>query len=427
MISLSEKKDCCGCWSCIQRCPKQCITLREDEEGFLYPQVDESVCIDCGLCEKVCPVINQSSEREPLEVLAAKNPNEEIRRESSSGGIFTMLAESVIDEGGIVFGACFDEDWEVVHRSADTKGDLKKFRGSKYLQSKVLNTYKEAEVQLKKGRKVLYSGTPCQIAGLKRFLRKDYDNLLSVDFICHGVPSPGVFRTYLREELKRMTARQGGGKNTVLLPCIPLVTESDGLDCKGLEIKSISFRDKRNGWKKFGFALVLSEATAEGENSVLLSYSPLNKNLFLRGFLRDLYLRPSCYACPTKHLKSGSDITLGDWWGIAALKPELDDDRGVSAVTLNTEKGKSTLHSLKAELHTMPYEDLVKYNPALVRSAAVPKNRNAFFAQDGMTFEGKIKVLAHIPFSLKRAIKGVLRKALPTSLIKWIKYIIGRR
>ena len=427
MISLSEKKDCCGCWSCVQRCPKQCITMREDEEGFLYPKVDESVCIDCGLCEKVCPVINQDVERKPLEVFAAKNPNEEIRKESPSGGIFTMLAEKVIDEGGIVFGACFNNRWEVVHQSAETKKDLAKFRGSKYVQSKVLNTYKEAETQLKLGRKVLYSGTPCQIAGLKRFLRKDYDNLLTIDFICHGVPSPGVFRTYLQNEFNKVAARQGGGKNTVLLPCIPLVTESDGIDCKGLKINSITFRDKRNGWKKFGFALVLSEATAEGENSVLLSYSPLNKNLFLRGFLRDLYLRPSCYACPTKHLKSGSDITLGDWWGIASLKPDIDDDRGVSAVTVNTEKGQAALHNLKAELHEMPYDALIKYNPALVRSAAVPKNREEFFKQDGRTFEGKITALARIPFSLKRFIKEVLRKVLPTSFIKWLKHILGIR
>lgn len=424
MISINEKEHCCGCYSCIQRCPKQCITMREDEEGFLYPKVDESVCIDCGLCEKVCPVINQDAEREPLEALAAKNPNEEIRKESSSGGIFTMLAESVIDGGGVVYGACFDERWEVVHQSAETKADLAKFRGSKYVQSKVLNTYKEAEAQLKAGRKVLYSGTPCQIAGLRRFLRKDYDNLLTVDFICHGVPSPGMFRTYLRDEIRRMTARQGGGRNTVLLPCIPLVTESDGFDCKGLKIKSISFRDKRNGWKKYGFALALSESSDEGENSVLLSYSPLNKNLFLRGFLRDLYLRPSCYACPTKHLKSGSDITLGDWWGIGSLKPEIDDDRGVSAVTINTEKGQAVLHNLNAELHTMPYEALMTYNPALVKSPVVPNNRRAFFKQDGRTFEEKIRVLAKDKFLWRNFFINGAAKLLPKVVKKSIKRIL---
>lgn len=426
MILLDDKKDCCGCWACVQRCPKQCITMREDEEGFPYPMVDESQCIDCGLCEKVCPVINQSAEREPLEVFAAKNSDEKVRKESSSGGIFTLLAERVIEEGGIVYGACFDEHWQVVHQSAATKADIKKFRGSKYVQSKVLTTYKEAETQLKAGRKVLYSGTPCQIAGLKRFLRKAYDNLLTVDFICHGVPSPGVFRTYLRDEIQRRAARQGGGKNTVLLPCIPLVTESDGIDCKGLKINSITFRDKRNGWKKYGFALALSEATAEGENSVLLSYTPLNKNLFLRGFLCDLYLRPSCYDCPTKHLKSGSDITLGDWWGIASLQPDMDDDRGISALMANTEKGKMALQSLQVALHTTPYDALIRNNSALIKSATIPNNRSAFFRQDGQTFEEKIRELAHIPFSLKRTIKETLRNVLPNSVIKSLKHLMIR-
>lgn len=167
MISIKDKQDCCGCAACVQRCPKQCITLHEDNEGFLYPQVDESLCIDCGLCEKVCPVINQADERTPLGVYAVKNPNESVRMQSSSGGVFTMLAEHIIDEGGVVFGACFDECWEVVHSYAETKEALAKFRGSKYVQSKIGSTYQQAEGFLKSGRKVLFSGTPCQIAGLK--------------------------------------------------------------------------------------------------------------------------------------------------------------------------------------------------------------------------------------------------------------------
>lgn len=221
MISINDKKDCCGCAACVQRCPKQCITLHEDNEGFLYPQVDESLCIDCGLCEKVCPVINQADERTPLGVYAAKNPNESVRMQSSSGGVFTMLAERIIDEDGVVFGACFDERWEVVHSYVETKEALAKFRGSKYVQSKIGSTYQQVEGFLKSGRKVLFSGTPCQIAGLKKYLRKEYDNLLAVDFICHGVPSPGVFRTYLQEEINRSFARQGDGKNTVLLSPSP--------------------------------------------------------------------------------------------------------------------------------------------------------------------------------------------------------------
>ena len=195
--------------------------MSEDSEGFLYPHVDENACINCHLCEKVCPIINYGNDREPLAVYAAKNPNEAIRMQSSSGGVFTLLAERVIDEGGVVFGATFNDRWEVVHDYVETKEKLAKFRGSKYVQSKVGNSYQMAKSFLENDRKVLFSGTPCQIAGLKNFLRKDYNNLLAVDFICHGVPSPGVFRTYLQEEIDKKSARKGGGKNTVLLSVSP--------------------------------------------------------------------------------------------------------------------------------------------------------------------------------------------------------------
>lgn len=427
MISIQGNKDCCGCSACVQRCPKQCISLHEDAEGFLYPKVDESVCIGCGLCEKVCPVINQSDEREPLAVYAAKNPDDNIRMQSSSGGVFTLLAEKVLDEGGVVFGACFNERWEVMHDFVETKEELARFRGSKYVQSKVGETFRQAEAFLKQGRTVLYSGTPCQIAGLKLYLRKSYDNLLAVDFICHGVPSPGVFRTYLQNEINRCAAHQGGGKNTVLLPCIPLVSERDGLACKGNTIQSISFRDKRNGWKKFGFALVLSKASAAGEkNSVSLSYEPLNKNLFMRGFLRDLYLRPSCHACPAKCLKSGSDITLGDWWGIDSLMSEIDDDRGVSAVTVNTEKGRAVLTAIDVQVYPLPYEELTKRNPALVKSAAVPENRVEFFKADGKSFEEKIKKLAKTKFSLRGFLYRIACRVVPVALRKKLRKILKK-
>ena len=209
MIKILDKKDCCGCNACVQKCPKHCITMKEDKEGFLYPNVDENVCIDCHICEKVCPVLNQNMERMPLNVYVGKNPNEEIRIKSSSGGLFTMLAEQVIDDIGVVFGATFNEKWTVVHDYVETKEGLAKFRGSKYVQSNIGNSFKKAMDFLNEGRKVLFSGTPCQIAGLKNYLRKDYDNLITVDFICHGVPSPGVFRTYLQEEIDKKSARKG--------------------------------------------------------------------------------------------------------------------------------------------------------------------------------------------------------------------------
>lgn len=406
MIKIQNKQDCCGCSACVQRCPKLCITLHEDEEGFLYPKVDMATCIDCGLCEKVCPVLHQAEERVPLEVFAAKNPNEEIRHESSSGGIFTLLAEQIIDAGGVVFGVKWNEHFDAVHAYTETKEGLAAFRGSKYVQSQVGDTFKQAEKFLKQGRQVLYSGTPCQIAALKLYLRKEYENLLAVDIICHGAPSPGVFRWYLSEEITKEAARQSGEKIQFRssLP-IPSIEKADVLAREqGFEIEDIRFRDKRLGWKKFSFVLSLkplSKVTTAGEkNSVSLSYT-LDKHAFMRGFLKDLYLRPSCHACPAKSGKSGADITLGDYWGIQSLMPELDDDRGVSALTVNTEKGKQALHTIIAELHAVPYEDLCAKNPALVHSCCIPTNRSRFFAKSKKGFHQCIDDVFKVSFMQK--------------------------
>ena len=406
MIELKDKKNCCGCASCVQRCPKHCISLNEDEEGFLYPKVDLETCIDCGLCEKVCPVLNQDEKHEPLAVYAANNKDEEIRKNSSSGGIFTLLAEEILKQGGVVFGARFNEKWEVIHDFVESPDSLEIFRGSKYVQSQIGNSYYKVSLFLKEGKQVLFSGTPCQIAGLRKYLRKDYDNLLTVDFICHGAPSPGVFRTFLRDE-KQKAAHQGRGKNSVLLPCIPLVTENEGLDSKDVKVKSINFRDKRNGWKKFGFALTLSKATAAGEkNTVLLSYTRVDKHPYMDGFLKDLYLRPSCYSCPAKGLSSGSDITLGDYWGFETIMPQADDDRGMSVVLTNTIKGQEAIKEIeeRIQLYESNWEELLPRNPALTRSANIPANRSLFFEDDGKTFDEKIKKLCKVPFSLKNTI-----------------------
>ena len=223
MIAIKDKKNCCGCSACVQRCPKHCISLHEDDEGFLYPLVNEATCIDCGLCEKVCPILNPQEKIHPQEVLAVKNTNDEERMNSSSGGVFLPLAREVIKQGGVVFGAVYDEQWEVHHVYAERIEDVYPMMGSKYLQSRIENTYKEAETFLKQGREVLFVGSPCQIAGLRTFLRnKEYPNLLAVDFLCHGVPSPGVWRRYLAEtygeyDAKEQSRRQAtAGKNTVL-------------------------------------------------------------------------------------------------------------------------------------------------------------------------------------------------------------------
>ena len=194
MIEIRNKRDCCGCNACVQKCPQQCIGQSEDAEGFIYPQVDKARCVGCGLCEKVCPVINQNPKSKPLKVMAGRNGNEEIRMVSSSGGAFTLLAGEIIGRGGVVFGARFDENWNVVHSYTECTDGLAAFRGSKYVQSRIGETFSQAEKFLKQGREVLFTGTPCQIAGLRRFLGKEYDNLLAMDIVCHGVPSPGVWK-----------------------------------------------------------------------------------------------------------------------------------------------------------------------------------------------------------------------------------------
>ena len=367
MIQITDKSHCCGCTACVSICPKQCIAMREDEEGFLYPVVDDFLCIDCGLCEKVCPVLHTDKEREPLEVYAARNKDEQIRQASSSGGIFTLLAEKVIEEGGIVWGATFNAEWEVVHDYTENKEGLAAFRGSKYVQSRIGDCYKQIKSFLKAGRKVMFTGTPCQVAGLKHYLGTEYDNLLTVDVVCHGVPSPKVWRLYLNGLL----ARQGNGKNSVL----PHPTK------KERSIESIEFRSKSTGWKKYSFALTLSVSDGHGvKNTVLLS-SLFDENPFMDAFLSNLSLRPSCYACPVKEGKSGSDITIADFWGIEQVLPEYDDDKGTSLVLAFSEKGKQALACLEYDKSEVSYKAALQKNISMLESVKIPVYRELFFRQ----------------------------------------------
>lgn len=376
MISITDKKDCCGCSACVQRCPKQCISMKEDEEGFLYPVVDTTHCIDCGLCEKVCPVIHQDAPREPKRVYAAKNPDDRIRMSSSSGGVFTLLAEQVIARGGVVFGARFDERWEVVHDYTETIEGLAAFRGSKYVQSRIGESYRDAERFLQAGKEVLFSGTPCQVAGLRRYLRKGYDNLLTVDFICHGVPSPGVFRHYLKE-MKEMIIR----KNRV----------------KSVLIKDISFRDKRLGWKKYSFSLTFSILQKGEREKVLVHSESKYKNTFLKGFVRDLYLRPSCHKCPAKAFKSGSDVTIGDFWAINTYLPGKNDHRGYSLCMDHTNI------KLPCTVYKFDKNDVYKTNRAIYCSSKAHKYRNDFFCEyaKGGEVVALINRYAVVPFRRK--------------------------
>lgn len=349
MINVTDKTKCCGCTACLQRCPKQCISMKEDEQGFSYPVIDTSACIDCGLCEKVCPMLHPSAIKEPLQVFAAKNKNEEQRLRSSSGGIFILLAEHIIEQGGVVFGARFNQKWEVEHCYAETIKELEPLMRSKYVQSDIGDTYNEAERFLKEGRQVMFVGTSCQIAGLKRFLRKEYDNLLAVDFICHGVPSPGIWRKYL-EEIK--------------------FSQTSSV------ITSINFREKQlggYGWKKYGFE-VRSKSPFKGEKNTVLKSGIFYENIFMRGFLSNLYLRPSCYKCTAKNGASGSDLTIADFWGIQNYHPEFDDDKGVSLIFVHTDIGKSSIANLSYIIDTIDSNktEAIAANPSYIQAVQTP-------------------------------------------------------
>ena len=397
MIHIKNKQLCVGCNACTQSCPKHCIVMHEDDEGFLYPEVDLTQCVDCGRCEQVCPVIHQDDVRIPTAVYAAKNRNEVIREESSSGGVFTLLAEQTIQQGGVVFGAGFNADWEVVHSYTETLEGLRKFRGSKYVQSVVGESFKQVVQFLKAERKVLFSGTPCQVAGLKKYLgKKMYSNLLTVDFVCHGVPSPKVFRLYLDE----IIVRQGiVGKNTVLSPLL-----------KKELIQDIQFRNKALGWKKYRFVLSLAGSAASAKNSVLFSES-LNENIFMRGFLKDLYLRPSCHACPSKRFKSGSDITIGDFWGIEHHYPAFDDDKGSSLVLIHSEEGMEYYTAITTSTHSIQvgYTTAFEKNSAMEYSVKAHSKRTIFFKKhtNGKLIE-TIRQITRIPLKQQLFSKAYL-------------------
>ena len=408
MILIKEKKDCCGCAACAQRCPKKCITMQDDNEGFLYPVVDTSICIDCGLCEKVCPVINQEEPRKPMNVYAAYNKDEEVRLQSSSGGIFTLLAEETINNDGVVFGVKFNQDWIPVFDYTETIEGIAPFRGSKYVQAIVGNAFENAEKFLKEGRNVLFSGTPCQIAGLKRYLRKEYNNLLTIDIVCHGVPSPKVWNMYLKETCSKLMKTRTDGKNSVI--------SAQGGEYKSC-IEAISFRSKITGWKKFSFLLKLNFSNCDGKNSGVFAET-LDKNSYMKAFLNDTILRPSCYDCPAKKGKSHSDITIADFWGINVIDPTFDDDKGCGLILTNTSKGTEAFKGLGTISKEKTLNEGVKYNTAYNQSSRPHPNRSRFFAginntEDFVTYVRQMDKLSfkHVAIrTIRRYINAVLRR-----------------
>ena len=335
MIRIKDKKDCTGCHACASACPTKCITLNTDTQGFHYPEVEVERCIACGRCERTCPVLHPYEAHHPIAVYASKNADEEVRMQSSSGGLFTPLAEEILGRGGVLFGARFDDSWRVVHDYVETVEGLSSLRGTKYVQSYIGDTFVQVRNFLKQDRWVLFTGTPCQVAGLKHYLHRDYGRLLTVEVVCHGVPSPLVWNTYLNE-----------------------------ITTKNERIIRVEMRHKSTGWSAYSMQI----ASTRG----MLYNGKARHNVYSRGFLADFYLRPSCHACPAKQGRSGADITLGDYWGIRTLHPSMDDDRGVSLVAIHTEKGMNFFGALHVISKETTYAQALQLNPALARSA--PQN-----------------------------------------------------
>ena len=344
-MKIENLINCTGCHACFSACPKSSISMQSNYEGFLFPVINKELCVECGLCEKVCPVISYKSNKiTNRKCFAAVNTNDAVRLSSSSGGMFTILAEKVIDEGGVVFGAKFTEDFNLVHSWTDNKEQISEFRGAKYFQSVIGDSYKECKKFLDSGRKILYIGTPCQIAGLQSFLRKLYDNLLLAEIVCHGVPSKLLWDTY----------KDYISKNT------------------DSNLKSFSFRNKTEGWLNYKLF-----ATFDNNKSYSANHE---KDLFMNLNLSNNCLRNSCYTCQFKNNNSLADLTLGDFWGINKIKPELFDNKGTSLVIVNTLKGENFVSNLSdCDIHELQLEDCIIFNPSVVHAAKKGEYRNSFY------------------------------------------------
>ena len=338
---MIEKEYCTGCGACAMVCSMKAIQMKPDKDGFLYPDINQTMCVNCRKCDDACPVSASSPvDTGPDQAWMAYARNEGLRHSSSSGGAFSLIAETVLMQGGTVFGCTMSKDcYSAHHIAVETLEDLRKLRGSKYIQSNLDDTFRQAKDALDAGRWVLFSGTPCQIAGLKTFLgKKNYEKLLTVDMVCHGVPSPRVWENYIRE----------------------IEGEYDQ------KVTQVSFRDKTEGWVRFSLAIDM----ANGKNY----RANVTKDPYLRGFVGNLYLRKSCYRCAFKAGRYLSDITLADFWGIEKIYPNESDNKGISLIIIHTEKGDRCLELLREQaiLKPIPLKDAVSSNPSYFKS--VPPN-----------------------------------------------------
>lgn len=401
---FSDKEDCCGCGACMNICPKSAITMRPDEAGFLYPAIDDKLCIECKACQKVCNYQNGHELNEPKKAFAAVNSNKKQLMLSASGGVFSAIATKILKEGGVVFGATlsFDNGYANPHHiGIESINELPKLQGSKYVQSKIGDTYKQAKRYLSVGRTVLFSGTPCQIDGLYGYLKKDFDNLFTIDVICHGVPNEILFNGYLQAERKKRTAK---------------------------EITGYAFRDKRKGWGMNGRIDYIRKKDGLRKSDFIPARLTSYNTFFLDG---DIY-RENCYSCIYARKDRSSDLTIGDYWGIEIEHPELikkenlDESKGISCILANTEKGISLCENMEdtLQLYESEFNKVSHKNGQLNRPSSKGIKREKVFAvykshgYNGVekwfrkTYKNKIilyTIYYAVPRKLRLCIKQVLK------------------
>lgn len=337
---------CTGCHACKSICPQKCIIMKKTDEGFFFPVIDSKNCIGCELCKKVCPVLYASGKSQFTQAYAVKSKDEVERNNSSSGGVFPLLAKQVLQKEGIIYGAAYDKNFVVRHIAVTDSINLPVLQGAKYVQSIIGDVFLEIEQQLKSGRKVLFSGTPCQCAGLKAFLRRNYDNLTIVDMICHGVPSSEVWQRYIDFRARE----ENDGKYPI----------------------RINMRSKVDGWSRY------STEFDYGNNKI--TRIPNRQDPFMRAFIGNICLRSSCSACVEKGVERCTDITIGDYWGIWNQHPEFNDEKGTSIVFVHTTKGKNILNAVKEQIVRIEIdvEDAFRENMSMMLSSVAHEKRGEF-------------------------------------------------
>lgn len=390
MIIYNDKKECSGCTACFSICPKQAIDMVEDEKGFKYPEIDDNKCINCNLCIKVCPLKKELKDNQPLEVYAVKNRNEEVRARSSSGGFFNEISKYVIKNGGYVFGAVYDENFDVYHYGTNDIKENERFKGSKYVKSDVKNTYNEVKVLLNKNIMVLYSGTPCQIDGLKQYLKNiNQENLITCDNVCHGTPSPKIFREFKKELENNHNSK----------------------------IKEFTFRYKVNESTQNIYALFENGSKYIG-NSAIDKYYKL--------FLKNINLRDCCFDCHYSNTKRVGDFSIADFWGIEKSIQNFDDKKGVSLVLINTEKAKSIFSLIKENLDVRESNISDALQTNLIHPSVADKNKDEFwkcYLSKGYNVAVKKYTKIKILMKIKTIGKSILSKL---GVLEKVKRIGGK-